>query len=122
MNRKTCLLVTDDPDDHLAFTEAISEISSEITVLIVLDLETALPLIESHQCHSDYIFVDLSKPEIPINSFLETLRNQPRTAERTIFVYADERNLSVIEQAKDLIFFKKNYRYAHLRDFLRELI
>ena len=60
MTLKTCLLVTDDADDHQAFTEAFNEISANTVVLIVLDSQKALELLKAKVHSPDYLFLDLS--------------------------------------------------------------
>jgi CheY-like chemotaxis protein len=60
MTLRTCLLVTDDPDDHQAISEALSQISEKTIVLNILDSQKALTLLKESTYRPDYIFLDLS--------------------------------------------------------------
>jgi CheY-like chemotaxis protein len=119
MTLKTCLLVTDDADDHQAFSEALNEISEMTIVLIVLDSHKALELIKTKKHRPDYIFLDLSMNGIRINSFLKTIRSDVDLTSVPAVVYGDESTLEGLEQFKGLTFFNKEYEYSELRDFLR---
>jgi len=121
MTLKTCLLVTDDPDDHQAFSEAISEIAEETIVLVVLDSQKALELLKSKTHLPHYIFLDLSMHGIRINSFLNFVKGgDDLHAIRTI-VYGEALNFDKIENKEGLTFFSKDYEYSELQQFLRTL-
>lgn len=115
---KTCLLVTDDPDDHQAFSEALSRISERTIVLIVLDSEKAMDLLTSKRHAPDYIFLDLSMHGIRINTFLKTLKSEPDLQSIPTVVYGDIISYNRIEDRTDLTFFNKEYEYSELRNFL----
>jgi CheY-like chemotaxis protein len=121
MTVKTCLLVTDDPDDHQAFSEAFSEISETAVVLIVLDSQKALGLLKNRRHKPDYIFMDLSMHGIRINTFLNSLRGDQELKPIPTVVYGNEVDLSKIDQINDFIYFNKQYEYSELRDFLKQL-
>ena len=118
MTVKTCLLVTDDPDDHQAFSEAFAEISENAVVLIVLDSLKALALIKSQRHTPDYIFLDLSMHNIRINTFLNTIRSSSEMKDTPTVVYGDETSLIKIEPSDNIVFFNKHYEYSELREFL----
>ena len=118
MTVKTCLLVTDDPDDHQAFSEAFAEISENAVVLIVLDSLKALALIKSQRHTPDYIFLDLSMHNIRINTFLNTIRSSSEMRDTPTVVYGDETSLIKIEPSDNIVFFNKHYEYSELREFL----
>lgn len=120
MTAKTCLLVTDDPDDHQAFTEALSEISSRTIVLVVLDSDKALELMQSKRHIPDYIFVDLSMQGIRTNTFLSTIKGDPDIHSVPTVVYGTKSAFDRIEDVEGLIFFNKEYEYSELRNFLKE--
>lgn len=119
---KTCLLVTDDPDDHQAFSEALTEISSKTVVLIVLDSEKALELLTSKRHIPDYMFVDLSMHGIKSNSFLKAVQSDPEIRSVPAVVYGVKPEFDKIEDHEGLIFFNKEYQYSELRNFLKEYI
>lgn len=118
MTVKICLLVTDDPDDHLAFSEAVAEISEKAIVLIVLDSEKALELLKEKKHAADYIFLDVSMNGLRINTFLKVIKSDTTLQSVPTVVYGEESSLSKVEHYENLIFFNKEYEYSELRDFL----
>lgn len=122
MSVKTCLLVTDDPDDHQAFSEALSEFSAQTVVLIVLDSDKALELMQSKRHIPDYIFVDLSMHGIRTDIFLQEIKSNPDIHSVPKVVYGAKSAFERIEDNQGLIFFRKDYEYSELRNFLKEYI
>ncbi len=122
MTLKTCLLITDDPDDHQAFTEALSEISAKAIVLNVVDSEKALDFLKIKKHTPDYIFIDLSMHGIRINSFLKAVKSDIDLSLVPTVVYGQEKDFIKIENPEKVVFFIKDYEYSHLRDFLKNFI
>jgi CheY-like chemotaxis protein len=122
MTVRTCLLVTDDPDDHQAFSEALSEFSSRTVVVIVLDSDKAIDLLKSKRHIPDYIFVDLSMQGIRVESFLEARKKDPDIHSVPTVVYGAKSAFERMDDAEGLIFFSKEYEYSELRNFLKEYI
>lgn len=118
MSITTCLLVTDDPDDHQAFSEAFSEISSNTIVLIILDSEKALQLLMSGKYTPDYLFLDLSMHGIRINTFLKSIKNDPALRNLPTVAYGEESAFAKVEYTDGVNFFNKEYQYSELREFL----
>jgi CheY-like chemotaxis protein len=118
MTEQICLLVTDDPDDHQAFSEALSEISEGAIVLIILDSQKAIQLFKTHTHRFDYIFLDLTMNGIRVNSFLKSIHANANLKSARILVYGEEKSFPRIESNANLAFFKKEYEYSELRDFL----
>lgn len=118
MITKTCLLVTDDSDDHQAFSEAASEISESAVVLIILDSQKALQLLKMKSHQFDYIFLDLLMNGIRINSLLKIIQQELELNSK-IIVYGDEQGFAAIENKKGLTFFEKEYEYSELKNFLK---
>jgi DNA-binding NtrC family response regulator len=120
MALKTCLLVTDDPDDHLAFSEAVSEVSDKAVVLIILDSQKALSLLMAKTHTPDYIFLDLSMQGIRINPFLHEIRSEAGLGNIPTVVYGDIASLYSIESVDGVTFFDKDYEYSQLKNFLMD--
>jgi len=120
MALKTCLLVTDDPDDHQAFSEALAEVSEKAIVLIILDSQKALSLLKAKTHTPDYIFLDLSMQGIRINPFLQEIRGDYDLRPIPTVVYGDIASLYTIESVEGVTFFDKDYEYSQLKNFLQE--
>jgi CheY-like chemotaxis protein len=122
MKVKTCLLITDDPDDHQAFSEAFAEVSEETIVLIVLDSQKALDMLRAKKHNPDFIFLDLSMHGIRINTFLKFIKAEDISLKKIpVVVYGDVTEFYKLEYVSEVTFFNKEYEYSELRDFLREL-
>jgi CheY-like chemotaxis protein len=119
MALQKCLLVTDDPDDHQAFTDALNEISDNAVVVVILDSHKALTLLLEKSFLPDYIFVDLSMNGIRINSFLKTLRLEDGFKTVPIVLYGDKGNYAATEEYEALFFFKKDYDFSELKQLLK---
>jgi CheY-like chemotaxis protein len=121
MTVKTCLLITDDPDDHQAFSEAFAEVSEDTVVLIVLDSQKAIEMLRARKHHPDFIFLDLSMHGIRINTFLKYIKVEDgNLRDVPVVVYGDVSEFYKLEYSSDVTFFNKEYEYSELRDFLRE--
>jgi CheY-like chemotaxis protein len=118
MTLRTCLLVTDDPDDHQAISEALSQISEDTIVLNILDSQKALMLLKESACQPDYLFLDLSMHGIRINSLLKTIKDDGGLLKIPTVVYGLNDAFSQIDDTRHLIFFNKDYEYSKLKDFL----
>ena len=122
MTVKTCLLVTDDPDDHQAFSEALAEISDDAIVLNVLDSQKALKFLSTKRYAPDYIFLDLSMNGIRVNAFLNSIRADQQLVQIPTVLYGDRTTLDAIGRYDDVMFFDKDYEYSELKNFLSEFI
>jgi CheY-like chemotaxis protein len=120
MALQKCLLVTDDPDDHQAFTDALTEISDNAVVVVILDSHKALNLILEKAFLPDYIFVDLSMTGIRINTFLKRLKQDQALSKIPIVLYGDQQNYVGVEEYESLLFFKKEYEFSELKNLLKE--
>ncbi|HTE30023.1 MAG TPA: hypothetical protein VK666_06600 [Chryseolinea sp.] len=121
MTLKTCLLVTDDPDDHQAFSEATSETADAI-VLVILDSQKALELLKNKIHLPSYLFLDLSMHGIRINTFLNILKGDIDLQAIRAIIYGEAMTFEKIENKEGLTFFNKEYKYSELQKFLTTLL
>jgi CheY-like chemotaxis protein len=122
MTVKTCLLVTDDPDDHQTFSEAFADVSSNAVVLNVVDSHKALELITSHKHIPDFFIVDVSMHGMRINTFLKAIRADDMISRTLTVLYGFESDMKNVDRLPGTLFFNKEYRYTDLRNFLKGLI
>lgn len=120
---KTCLLVSDDPDDQLHFTEALNEVSPDTVLVTVLNSKKALDIIKQQKFVPDYLFLDLTMQDSLHNEFSEILGNEngnPRFGTKLI-VYGNEEEL-VISKMKQVSPLEKDFTYTELKDFLKRAL
>lgn len=118
MNLKTCLLITDDPDDQDAFSEALSEIASQVILFVISNSEKALDLLKSKRHIPDYILIDLTMYGIRTPLFLNALNDDFELSDIPIILYGDTTNSDKMEDHFHLPFLPKDYTYSELRIFL----
>jgi CheY-like chemotaxis protein len=122
MQLKTCLLVTDDPDDHQAFSEALSEISDNTILIVILDSQKAALLLREKKHIPDYIFIDLSMHGIHINDFMDGVQIDSALNRIPLILYGEPDELKKLPFENEKPFFSKDYNYAELRNFLKEVL
>ncbi|HEY0655991.1 MAG TPA: response regulator [Chryseosolibacter sp.] len=117
---KTCLLVADDPDDHHVIAEAITKISENVVLLIVVDRDKAGKLLTSGVHVPDFLIVDLSMDGVDANEFLDSVRaSLPRVP---ILTYGEPSEYADIINRQSLMFFAKEYEFSKLQSVLRDFI
>lgn len=122
MALKTCLLVTDDPDDHQAIAEALSEISENTVLINILDSQKALLLLKESSYKPDFMVLDLSMNGIKVNSILKVLKNADGDISIPTIVYGAIETYLQIEEREQLEFFHKDYDYSELKSFLSRVV
>jgi CheY-like chemotaxis protein len=119
---RTCLLVTDDPDDHQIFTEAIAKVAEDTIVLIVVSRDKALGLLSSGIHVPDHLIIDLSMDGLNINGFLKVIRASNILSRIPIFAYGGPGEYADIEDRRALVFFAKEYEYSKLQGILNDFL
>jgi CheY-like chemotaxis protein len=119
---KTCLLVTDDPDDHQAFTEAAAKVAEDTIVLVVVDRAKAIALLSSLTHVPDHLVIDLSMDGLDINEFLKIIRANSDLNRIPILAYGTPTEYAAIEDRRSLLFFAKEYEYSKLRAILNDFL
>jgi hypothetical protein len=116
------LLVSDDPDDHHSFTEAIAKISEDIVVLIVIDREKAMELLLSKTHLPDFLIIDISMDGYNLDRFLGSIRGQVTLSRIPILTYGEPSEYAEIENRQSLMFFANAYEFSKLQNVLRDFL
>ena len=122
MTVRTCLLVSDDPDDHVEFTEALYEIASDIVVLVVSDTGRAAELILSGRHVPDILIVDLAVNGFNHDDFFSSLAKDAGFASLTILAYGDAGEFEKIKSPRISAFMERDSAYSEIRGFLRKVL
>ena len=122
MALRTCLLVSDDPDDHIMFTEVLYEISTDVVLMAVLDRRKVLDLLSSGRHLPDYLIIDLSNSEFSIEVFLASLEKQPGLEQIRVIVYGEFSQSASIHNDRVVAFLDNDFSYSTLRSMLEKIM
>ena len=115
---QTCLLISDDPDDHVEFTEVLYDISSDIVVLVVMDPKKALDVLSLKLDLADYIIVDLTISGFSPTNFFNALDADPKLVTIPVIAYGEYSQLSEINNGRISAFLGHDLTYSRLRSLL----
>lgn len=118
MTIRTCLLVTDDPDDHIEFSEALYEISSDTVLLAVTDPGKALTLVALKRLIPDYIIVDLGMSDFSADVFFDSLDEDPGLENIPLIAYGEFSDLEKVKTGRISAFLNNDSSYSGLRSLL----
>ncbi len=122
MRSRTCLLVSEDPDDQLEFSEALNEISSDTILIIVVHAEKAMELLIKKLHVPDFIFFDLSVNGIQPDIFFSALQNDPMLERIPLVVYGDYSQYDEVKTDGISTFLNRECTYSDLRIFLEKIV
>lgn len=119
---RTCLLVSDDPDDHVELTEAIYEVSEDVIVLLISDNHRASDLVLSKRHIPDFLMMDIAVNGFDHNNFFAHLEADPDFAHLSLIVYGDEGDFEHITSEKVVARLPRDLTYSKIKIFLREVM
>jgi CheY-like chemotaxis protein len=120
---KKILLVEDDADDQLFFTDALEMIDDNISCQIANNGNEALEVLNRFK--PEMIFMDLNMPIINGFECLRQIRQEEKFQAVPVVIFTTSRNAHDIEKAKSLgadLFFTKPSNFRILSDKLREIV
>ena len=122
MTVRTCLLVSDDPDDHVEITEAIYEIADDIVVFVVSDARRAASLLLSKRHIPDYFIVDIGVNGFTHDHFFSSLKTDSEYKSMFVLAYGDASEFENLRLDGISAFMERDTSYSVIRDFLRKVI
>jgi hypothetical protein len=121
MRIRTCLLISDDPDDHLEFSEALYEVSSDTILVSIVNAHKSLDLLKAKVYLPDFIFFDLSDG-VHADVFLTTIQKDPILENVPVIVYGGYPEFEKITTLGVSAFLSDDYSYSDLRSFLKKIL
>jgi hypothetical protein len=115
---KICLLVTDDPDDQLEFTEALDQVTNDILVLTIAASEKALYVVEENIIVPDYLFLNLTIEDLDSSAWATYLARHSSVVTVT---FGDVDFFQTLNK-KTVHFLNHDFNFSQLRNFLTQLI
>src|SRR5688500_13634794 len=90
---RTCLLISDDPDDHIEFSEALYEISDDTVLISVADLKKAMELLSLKRCIPEYIFLNIAMSGFNPDDLFSSM-DEPELKHIQVIAYGESRHFS----------------------------
>jgi hypothetical protein len=119
---KTCLLISDDPDDHIEFSEALYDISDEIVVMTVLDFRKAIDLLITKKCVPEFVVLNLAVSDFAADNFFAVLRNDPWLKNVKVIAYGDGVELKRDDSARINRFIDDDLPFSELKKELKAIL
>jgi hypothetical protein len=120
---KTCLLISDDPDDHFEFSEALQETASQFILISVFDSHKVVDLLRMRRIFPDYIFLDLSMSE-PNEKALTDLIDSQSTLQNIRLIRYGHDDMAPSDRFSGNIstVLGKDFSYSELKQFLKRIL
>lgn len=118
---KTCLLVTDDADDHHTFSEAIGNICSDVVVLIIVDPAKAIKAITSSHLLPEYLLLDMDANGMDTLNVESVLEEIYYVKKIPTLLYGSSQNLKAV-QRNPSVQMDKDFEYSELVQKLKDFL
>ena len=123
---KRILLIDDDSDERLLFSEAIHEIAPEITCMTESDGRKALALFEKQEFEvPDVIFLDINMPTLDGWHCLTKLKSADASREVPVIMYSTSSRPGDVDKAKEygaLGLYTKAGDFKEMKKSLRRIL
>jgi DNA-binding NtrC family response regulator len=122
MNKiSTALLISDDLDDHQAFTEAFQSLQPNLIVVAVLSQDKAMNLLASKKLIPDFVFLDLTSPDSDAIKFLSRIKSFEDGKPISVTLYGNDIDL-ISTGMRGVSSFEKEYDFPELVKFFENLL
>jgi CheY-like chemotaxis protein len=89
------LLIDDDPDDHLFFEMALSEIEYDVDFRFAENAIKGLDMLANSEFNPDFIFVDMNMPKMNGLEFLAKIKETERLIHVPVYMYSTTTDESI---------------------------
>ena len=118
---RTCLLVSDDPDDHIEFSEALSEISDDTVVMTISDPSKAVEVLLLKKCMPEYLLLNLGMYDFTPDDFFDSLK-EDSLKNVTVIAYGEAMNPSTVRHQRIDKFLDDGLSYSELKKALKAIV
>lgn len=119
---RTCLLISDDPDDHIEFSEALYEIASDAVLMTVSDVQKAVQVLILKKCTPEYVFLNVGMPGLTLDEFFSALNHDATLTNITIIAFGDNIDRDSINTSRITTFIDEGLSFSELKNELRKVI
>jgi CheY-like chemotaxis protein len=125
MKLKVIMLIDDDEDDQLIFTDAITELGDDVECIVAKNGYEAFEQLKTSAIQPSVIFLDLNMPVMNGFEFLELLRCMQPPKDIPVVVFTTSNDPLDVKRSAELgikDFFTKTSDFTTLKLKLSELI
>jgi CheY-like chemotaxis protein len=117
---KTCLLVSDDPDDHQIFYEALRDTSEGVAMIIVLDGNDALMMLQREIIRPNVIVVDIDMDSTGV-TFIHGIIESRINHSMSTLMFTDQ-SVELADNAINITQLNKGLTYSEICRSLKHVI
>ena len=123
---KVILIVDDDPDDIIFFSEAVAELDGSIECVAARGGEEAIQLLNGHpKLVPDFIFLDLNMPRMNGKECLNHLKSDKELCAIPVIIYTTSKSTDdAVEttQMGAICFLTKPNKFSDLKTALQQIL
>lgn len=116
---RTCLLISDDPDDHIEFSEALYEISDDTVLVAVSDVRKALDLLRLKKCVPEFVFVHIGMTAFEPDAFFAALESHEHLRRLKVIAFGDGDQMFAVRFPA---FINSDMSFSELKETLRSIL
>lgn len=114
---RTCLLISDDPDDHVEFSEALYEISDDAVLVAVSDAGKALELLRQRKYLPEFVFLNLGISAFDPDAFMEVISSAEHLSKLKVIAFGDS-----VSSSRFSTYFSNELSFSQLKQTLRSIL
>ena len=118
---RTVLLISDDPDDHVQFTEVTNEIAADVAVVAILDSRKASHFLSAKPFIPDLIIVNLSMNELDGELF-RRINTDGELTNTPLLVYGEFSEFAGVPSKRVSAFLENDFTYSRLRTLMQKIL
>lgn len=119
---KTCLLISDDPDDHIEFSEALNEVSEQCVMITVSDIRKAIDLLVHKKCVPEFVLLNLDIADFSSDDFFHALDGDSLLKNIRIVAYGDTVDSESVDLSRVNRFIDGDLTFSELKKELESII
>jgi hypothetical protein len=116
---RTCLLISDDPDDQVEFSEALNDFADDTILVSVSDFKKALDFLTLRKCVPEFILLNLAIPDFRPDKFFDALTDDPLLKDVRVIAYGES---EPVRSPRIAAFLDPDMSYSELKAALKKVL
>lgn len=119
---RTCLLISDDPDDHVEFSEALYDISDDTILITVSDAHKAVDLLMLKKCIPEFLLLNLGTSGFIAKEFFSAIARDSTLSNIHIIAFGDTLDTQNIDKSRIKTFLDDGMSFSEIKKALKMII